>query len=971
LSYQNGRALLRRITDGLGWNIVLRPLFSLQQGQESGMAFDNNLVGVPRLSVLAHSTMVGYWAVLGYWSAVGVLWPVSIFAASGWSQSVARDQALTDSSGQQGAIGSSDPKGERSVEWERLRVVLEECSPVTSELWDDANCRTLHQGAYLGNGDLGAQLGGTRHKLVWYLGKNGFHAGNNPAGADGDGIWTQHILNLAVLTIEKSTGEDSGELYEVVQDLADSEVRIRNRFAGTEVQTRSWLDPIENSLVIEFSAPGEQAVPLVAELQVLGNKYVAKSAGISDGVAWVSKEPNPVGAPFYVKGAVAARIVNADSELSSNGADRSRLSFTLPRGGERVRLYVRAEHLKDAGSPLADVQAAAAKASLESCLESEAANRAWWREWWLRGYIQLEDDVQKYWYNHLYLIGSAARSGRDNGPGKAPGHWGPWNRRDDMMWFSNVSMNYNGQNPYYGVFAANRVNLIDPYIETVKFYSENTGRRRVANRTVSPTIASRMPKNCRGTAFELSFTSHGTSCGEGAWVDQDGSMPTNAIFGLLPIVWKWKYGQDKAFLAETCYPLMRDVIDFFDDYIGPPVNGQYEVYGAVHEGRDWFAANDMFSLGAVRFLYRETLAASIVLDRDEERRAHWQDVLDRLPPYHLQAWGKSVTFRPDANHDVMEALSYQGGARNTGLMFTTTFDNIGYDSLPAYRIATCRTLDKGNMFFPQRFSGWQDSNDFGMMFVMAVRAGYRAERVIKAIKDWKPGPNGIVSQNQGGGIETAGIVEAINNMLLQSHDGVIRLFPNWDYAQDAEFVRMRTVGAFLVSAKYRSATGAVESVTIASEAGNRCELQSPYPGQELIVRDLATGLAVETEQLGDERVAFATEPGAVYQLGSQPRGALPVGTPVIKRHPESASVELPAAASFTVEATGADLHFQWQKNRQNIVGAQEPTYTTPPTTLWDLGSEYRCVVSSREGITVSRAAVLNPEAAAGKLVERD
>jgi hypothetical protein len=49
-------------------------------------------------------------------------------------------------------------------------------------------------------------------------------------------------------------------------------------------------------------------------------------------------------------------------------------------------------------------------------------------------------------------IGSAARSGGDRFAGKSAGHWGPWNRRDDMMWFSNISMNYNGQNPYYGMF---------------------------------------------------------------------------------------------------------------------------------------------------------------------------------------------------------------------------------------------------------------------------------------------------------------------------------------------------------------------------------------------------------------------------------------------------------------------------------------------------------------------------------------
>lgn len=39
-------------------------------------------------------------------------------------------------------------------------------------------------------------------------------------------------------------------------------------------------------------------------------------------------------------------------------------------------------------------------------------------------------------------------------------------------------------------------------------------------------------------------------------------MATNAVFAILPIVWKWKYGRDTTFLAKTAYPLMRSVADF-------------------------------------------------------------------------------------------------------------------------------------------------------------------------------------------------------------------------------------------------------------------------------------------------------------------------------------------------------------------------------------------------------------------------
>lgn len=844
---------------------------------------------------------------------------------------------------------------EYESDWETISALLDKASATYTETWDDEACRTLMSGAYLGNGDFGAHLGGTLHSLKYYLGKNGFHAGNDVAA----GRYNQHILNLAILTIEAASGTEEGNAFRVAQDIRNAEVRTECTMAGSAVQTRAYLSPAVNALVLELSTNGGKEVPLQATLSVIGNQFVAKGAGVAEPVAWVTKEPNPDGAPFYVKGAVAAKVLGATPVFSTDHRTYSRLAFTLPAGGATVKLYVQADHTKNAASPLAAVQAAARDMTDAKVAEIHSQNKAWWKNFWLRSYIQLGDDLQDYWYNHLYMVGSCARSGTDNRPGKAPGHWGPWNRADDMMWFSNLGMNYNAQNPYYGTFAANHVDLVDPYIETVKYYLENTGRKRVIHRWVSPEIKAHMPENCRGVESEGSFTSHGTSCGGGVYGEEDCCMPTNAVFGILPIVWKWKYGQDQAFLANTCYPLMRAVADFYDDYLGPPVNGQYEAYGSVHEGANWFTKNDMFSLGAIRFLYREIIAASIELNRDADRRAHWQDILDHLSPYPLQAWGNTVTFRPDWVHDVMEALSFNGGARNTGLMFTTTFDNIGHTTLPAYQIATCRTLDKGNMFYPQRWCGWQNGNDFGMMFVMAIRAGYPADRVIKAIQGWKPEPNGIVSQKEGGGIETAGIIEAINNMLLQSHEGVIRIFPNWDKAVDARFKRLRAVGAFLVEAKYRASGQVVEAVRIFSEKGNPCVLQSPFDGACITVTRADNQQPVATVQ-NEETFTFRTTAGVTYEIMRAECAPAPAGTPVITAHPASTTVVLPGTATFSVAASGTDLRYQWQKNRVDIPGATSPTYTTPATSLYDLGSAYRCLVSNASGTARSKPAILNP-----------
>lgn len=155
-------------------------------------------------------------------------------------------------------------------------------------------------------------------------------------------------------------------------------------------------------------------------------------------------------------------------------------------------------------------------------------------------------------------------------------------------------------------------------------------------------------------------------------------------------------------------------------------------------------------------------------------------------------------------------------------------------------------------------------------------------------------PSLYLDQHNGGGVETTGAIEWVHAMMLQSRDGVLRLFP-WlpEGAKRAEFVRLRTVGAFLVTANWSSATssssrskthvdtgggGMVASpVAISSEAGGQCELEvfEGWTIAELSVCSLSHGggssgkkIAV-TEGRDDEgRVlwSFETVKGMEYSL---------------------------------------------------------------------------------------------------------
>ena len=92
-------------------------------------------------------------------------------------------------------------------------------------------------------------------------------------------------------------------------------------------------------------------------------------------------------------------------------------------------------------------------------------------------------------------------------------------------------------------------------------------------------------------------------------------------------------------------------------------------------------------------------------------------------------------------------------------------------------------------------------------------------------------------------------------MLLQSYQGVLRVFPDWPKDRDARVGELRAYGAFLISSEI--VRGEVKSLLIESEKGRVCTLQNPWPGRRLaLARD-----GGNAERLHGATVTFKTSAG--------------------------------------------------------------------------------------------------------------
>lgn len=153
-------------------------------------------------------------------------------------------------------------------------------------------------------------------------------------------------------------------------------------------------------------------------------------------------------------------------------------------------------------------------------------------------------------------------------------------------------------------------------------------------------------------------------------------------------------------------------------------------------------------------------------------------------------------------------------------------------------------------------------NELGLSaFIMGARIGFDPNILIEnmkvLIKSAKP--NFLIVDGHHCAEKTT-VVETINSMMLQSVEGVLHLFPCWT-DKPASFTRLRTKGAFLVSADYDGAN--VTRLEITSERGGLCKIKYPWKEGRISVSQNGKRVSVKVK---DGICSFSTVKGGRYVI---------------------------------------------------------------------------------------------------------
>jgi alpha-L-fucosidase 2 len=190
----------------------------------------------------------------------------------------------------------------------------------------------------------------------------------------------------------------------------------------------------------------------------------------------------------------------------------------------------------------------------EAFAAAREASRAAWAVFWERSAVALDDEeLERTWYRNLYFLGCAVR------PGTAcPGLWGNWSYRSiGTAWHGDYHMNYNCQQPFWGVFSSNHPELHLPYVDLVdrllpvsrRWARDYYGLRGAAfPHSAYPVQMNVNPYPVPTWGWEICET---------PWTVQS-------------LWWHWRATLDRQFLEHRAFGPIREAVLFLVDYLDRP-----------------------------------------------------------------------------------------------------------------------------------------------------------------------------------------------------------------------------------------------------------------------------------------------------------------------------------------------------------------------------------------------------------------
>ncbi len=672
-------------------------------------------------------------------------------------------------------------------------------------------------GAICGNKDLAVVLGDENDDLLIHIGKSDFWKFTPTARADG-GIKTVGCVRISNVGLDK---------YNVVQHFKKGLMECHFKNADIELFVAE-----NNCIYISVSA-------------VDNGNFPEFDVEIPDTSGSHNFECSDKGVKWYLR-----KFDGADVERESAvSVCCRRLSATIENGYRRVVFCLSVATNFDSKDYISK--------SIQLALDCDYkrdknATQHYWENYFNASIVSLPDkQLEKVYNASLYLLGCCM--GNNDFP---PGLFGNFITNDDMPWKSDYHLNYNFEAPFYCLFSSNHVENAKCYIQPLldmidkgKTFAEFLG--------------------CKGVYLPVSIGPKAVDYYSQADCKEHGILflgqKSNAAYAAVIPVMYWYSAYDKEYAKNKLYPYIKEVADFWTDYLVKE-KGRYVIKNdAVHEipyyrGEKFRyithknqieAKNNILSLGLVKMVFKCIIDMSKELDIDTENIPVWQEILDNMSEFPtfikrgkrcFRYTEKGISWRSDNS----VGLQHIYPASQIGLSSDKKLLKIARNT---YFINDRRLDDNGSVSYLPCGAR------------IGVNPQYLLDGMKKNIEEF--GLSNMLYDRYGGCIEHLTTVPAtVNEMLMQSYEGIIRIFPCWDKNMNASFKNLRADGAFLVSAELIDKN--IKSLSIKSELGRICKVYIPED-VKITVTQQSNGKKIKFKKQ-DGCIEFKTQPDTTYIL---------------------------------------------------------------------------------------------------------
>ncbi|MDE5678408.1 glycoside hydrolase family 95-like protein [Phocaeicola sp.] len=448
---------------------------------------------------------------------------------------------------------------------------------------------------------------------------------------------------------------------------------------------------------------------------------------------------------------------------------------------------------------------------------------AYWNHYWAQSSVSLPDSIlQKQYQNEMYKFGSATRE--NSYPISLQAVWTADNGKLPP-WKGDYHHDLNTQLSYWPTYIGNHLSEGMGYLNTL--WSQRDIYKRYT-RQYFETEGMNIPGVCTLTGEPMGgWIQYAMSQTVGAWLAQHFYL-------------HWKYSADQDFLKERAYPFLKDVAVYMEQNSKLDVNGvrklEFSSSPEIYDNslQAWFTDMTNFDLSLMRFLFGAAAELAGELGLNEEA-AHWADLKKQLPDFDLDTEG-SLTFAKGFSYDA----SHRHFSHALAIHPLGEIDwSDGEKSQSIIRATLKKIEEYGSDYWTGYTYSW-----FANMQARAFN-GEEAAKALRIFAECFCLKNTFhVNGDQSGTGKSKftyrpftlegnfAFASGIQEMLLQSHTGIIRVFPaipeSW---KDVSFENLRAMGAFLVSATRQN--GQMTRLRIYSEKGGRLMIVSPVDGQLL------------------------------------------------------------------------------------------------------------------------------------------